>query len=147
MSNSSKIEVIAEFRGEYYFLSNFFPAPQTFNGVTFQCAEAAFQAQKEPARASEFADLDGRKAKALGRRVYLPYDWNDKRVAVMEQVVSNKFAENPNLAELLLATGEAELIEGNNWNDCFWGMCRGKGKNNLGKILMQVRAKLRGDNA
>ena len=45
---------------------------------------------------------------------------------------------------MLLATGGEELIEGNWWHDNFFGVCTcgpcdGKGKNNLGKILMRVR--------
>ena len=37
-----------------------------------------------------------------------------------------------------------ELIEGNVWNDTFWGVCNGKGHNHLGKILMKVRDEIRG---
>ena len=46
---------------------------------------------------------------------------------------------NPDLREKLVATGDAELIEGNHWNDTCWGVCKGIGQNNLGKILMEVR--------
>ena len=40
------ISTIDSFRGKYYFLSNFFPAEVTYNGLTYQNNEAAFQAQK-----------------------------------------------------------------------------------------------------
>ena len=52
--------------------------------------------------------------------------------------------ENEVLKALLLATGDAELQEGNTWNDTFWGVSSktGKGKNTLGKILMKVRGEL-----
>jgi predicted NAD-dependent protein-ADP-ribosyltransferase YbiA (DUF1768 family) len=60
----------------------------------------------------------------------------------MEELVRRKFAD-PELAEKLLATGDEELVEGNTWNDRFWGVCRGEGRNELGKILMRVRAELR----
>ena len=33
-------------------------------------------------------------------------------------------------------------IEGNTWNDTFWGVCNGQGQNWLGKILMLVRSEL-----
>ena len=40
---------------------------------------------------------------------------------------------------MLLDTGGAVLIEGNTWNDTFWGACNGKGLNHLGRILMTLR--------
>ena len=59
-----------------------------------------------------------------------------------------KFA-NPELRDLLLATGDEELVEGNYWHDNEWGNCtcpRCKnipGKNKLGKLLMQVREEIK----
>jgi len=35
------------------------------------------------------------------------------------------------------------LIEGNTWGDTYWGVCRGRGSNNLGKLLMKIREVLR----
>jgi len=46
------------------------------------------------------------------------------------------------LKEELLATEDWELIEGNTWNDSFWGVCQRKGENHLGKILMKIRKEL-----
>lgn len=47
------------------------------------------------------------------------------------------------LSEMLEATGDAELIEGNHWGDTFWGVCNGVGQNNLGKLLMAIRSENR----
>jgi hypothetical protein len=47
------------------------------------------------------------------------------------------------LKQLLLATGDKELIEGNTWGDTFWGVCNGIGQNHLGKILMAKRTELK----
>lgn len=44
---------------------------------------------------------------------------------------------------MLLKTGDEELVEGNTWGDTFWGVCKGKGRNELGKILMKVREEFR----
>jgi len=57
----------------------------------------------------------------------------------MAQCLRLKFADFPLLGSLL-ATGTEELIEGNKHNDTFWGVCAGVGENNLGKLLMRVRA-------
>ncbi len=46
-------------------------------------------------------------------------------------------------AVYLLATGSAELIEGNDWGDDYWGRATPQGKNHLGVVLMQVREELR----
>ena len=54
-----------------------------------------------------------------------------------------KFSQHPELAEKLLATGNAHLEEGNSWGDKVWGTVGGVGANNLGKILMRVRETLR----
>lgn len=59
----------------------------------------------------------------------------------MEEIVRAKFSENETLKNMLLATGDAELKEGNTWNDTFWGIDQktGSGENHLGKILMKIR--------
>jgi hypothetical protein len=60
----------------------------------------------------------------------------------MYGLILGKF-QDPELKTKLLATGDAELIEGNWWGDVYWGVCNGEGRNELGKILMQVRDELR----
>ena len=59
--------------------------------------------------------------------------------------MQDKFTRNRDLKEKLLATGDAELIEGNTWHDTYWGydITKKRGKNKLGKILMVVREDLR----
>lgn len=60
----------------------------------------------------------------------------------MKDLVRQKF-QHPELKKKLLKTKNATLIEGNTWGDVYWGVCNGVGENNLGKILMETRAKLR----
>jgi len=60
----------------------------------------------------------------------------------MSEIVYAKFMQNPALQKLLLNTGDDPIVEENSWNDTFWGTCNGKGVNNLGKILMNVRRDL-----
>ena len=131
------------FKGKYFFLSNFFPAQVSYQGILYQNTEAAFHAQKDPSRAREFCNLNPSEAKRLGRRVKLRSDWELVKDNVMFDVVALKFKQNPSLAEKLLKTGDEELIEGNDWNDRYWGVCRGKGENKLGQILQRIRSELR----
>lgn len=131
--------LIDDFRGEYYFLSNFFPCKVTIEGITFQNSEAAFQAYKCPSRVKEFVNLSASDAKHLGRQVDLRPDWEVIKLEVMYQVLCAKFKGNKLLGSWLIQTGDAILVEGNTWGDRFWGVCGGKGKNHLGVLLMQVR--------
>ncbi len=135
--------MISNFRGKYAFLSNFYEVPVSYHGYTFGSNEAAFQAAKCPNRAKEFVSLKPAEAKKLGRRVELRPEWEYIKERVMFEIVLNKFNQNPQLAKMLLATGEEELVEGNTWGDRTWGVCDGVGQNRLGKILMKVRGLLK----
>ena len=70
-------------------------------------------------------------------------DWEQVKVSVMREVVTAKFTQNPILQERLLATEDAYLEEGNNWNDKTWGTVNGIGANLLGQILMELREEFR----
>ena len=69
-------------------------------------------------------------------------DWDQVKVSVMLGLLRMKFAD-AGLRNMLLSTGNQELIEDNDWFDTFWGVCNGVGENQLGKLLMQVRAEAR----
>ena len=142
----NSVQKIDSFSGKYYFLSNFFPAEITYEGLTYQNNEAAFQAQKtlNPEEKAAFSDLDPRTSKHRGRHVRLRTDWEEVKDGIMEDIVRAKFTQNPELREQLLSTADAELIEGNTWNDRYWGVDvrSGAGQNHLGKILMKVRSEL-----
>lgn len=137
--------MIDYFVGQYYFLSNFFEAPVTYEGRTYRNNEAAFQAAKCPGRESEFQFLDPSTAKRKGRRVQLRSDWEVVKFQIMKDIVRAKFTQNKELADMLLDTGTEELQEGNTWGDRIWGVCTGTGQNRLGKILMEVRDEIRQD--
>ena len=139
-----KAKKINEFRGDYFFLSNFCHAEINYQGKTYWNNESAFQAMKCPQRADEFQELGPREAKRLGRSVKLRSDWTKVKEQIMYEICLAKFIQHPDLREKLLNTGDAELEEGNNWNDTEWGVCNGVGENKLGKILMRVREDLSG---
>ncbi|WP_300943933.1 NADAR family protein [uncultured Duncaniella sp.] len=133
---------IAQFDGQYRFLSNFSDHPVTYAGLTFKNSEAAFHAMKCPSRAAEFTELSPSQAKQLGRKVKLRLDWETVKDAIMHDIVKAKFSQDDELRVCLLSTGDAYLEEGNTWGDRYWGTVDGVGKNMLGKILMQVRDEL-----
>lgn len=136
---------IDQFRGDHFFLSNFYPCPITLDGVTYRSVEHAYQAAKthNPGFRSMIRDaIKPSYAKRLGGAAPLRDGWNDIRLDVMRELVWQKF-RIPALRDSLLATGSAELIEGNDWGDTFWGVHRGAGENHLGLILMNIRARVR----
>lgn len=137
--------MIDSFREEYYFLSNFYHVDVEYDGIVYKNTEAAFQAQKvlDDNEKLLFSDLYPREAKKLGRRVKLRKDWNDVKDNYMYEICKAKFTQHEDLAEKLLETGDEELVEGNTWNDTYWGVCNGKGKNQLGKTLMRIREELK----
>lgn len=143
---------INAFQGRYRFLSNFAPTVMTIpidrkdwskGVIEVTNAEAAFHAYKcegDAEAMQKFEGIPANEAKRKGRHVKMDVAaWDAKRLDVMRFVVHEKFRQNPTLKGMLIKTGSAKLIEGNTWNDTFWGVCGGIGKNNLGKILMKTR--------
>ncbi len=65
-------------------------------------------------------------------------NWDEIKIDVMLQGLRAKFSD-PHLKNRLLATGDAILHE-DSPTDMFWGK---KGKDMLGKLLMQVRDELK----
>lgn len=135
---------IDNFRRKYFFLSNFYIAPVTFEGLTYQNNEAAFQAAKclQKQDRIPFTEMDPSTAKHTGRHVHLRKDWENVKYQIMEDIVRNKFQQNPDLAQKLIATKDAYLEEENTWGDRIWGTINHLGENHLGKILMKIRTEL-----
>ena len=141
------MNTIESFHGEYRWLSNFWPARVFFDGFWYASVEHAYQAAKTVSdieREMMRAATKPGEAKRLGRRVTVRSDWDDIKLKVMEELVRQKFNRHPTLAAKLVATDDAELVEGNGWGDRFWGVSpvgsTGTGFNHLGRILMKVRA-------
>ena len=77
----------------------------------------------------------GNQLRILG---YVREDWDHAKVPIMIELVIQKFAK-PEFWEQLQSTENKYLIEGNDWGDTFWGFDSGRGRNVLGRILMQIR--------
>lgn len=132
--------MIKEFQGEYRWLSNFWPCIiYAYPSVehAYQAMKTLDQKQREQIRLAPTAAA----AKKLGRSVTVRTDWNDIKLRVMEVCLRCKF-KHQDLRAKLIATKGLELIEGNWWNDTYWGVCKGKGENHLGKLLMKIRSEL-----
>jgi ribA/ribD-fused uncharacterized protein len=143
--------MIKSFTGEYRFLSNFYPSPMVvelppfFGLVRVLDVEHPYQAAKCTSKEDATAILSA-KTPGMTKRLIRKMDQNPAFQAgkydVMEYLVTEKFKQNLDLGDKLIATGDQELIEGNTWGDIYWGICRAVGENNLGRILMDVRTQL-----
>jgi N-glycosidase YbiA len=127
------MNAIKGFRGRYRWLSSFWPAKVTLDGTDFSSVEHAYQAAKK-------LDVDQRRAiaslakpgqaKRYGRKLRIRQDWEEVKLAVMEDLLRQKFAHADHA-----------------WRDFWWGVCDGKGENHLGRLLMKCRDELRDSGA
>ena len=137
---------IDNFKGPFWFLSNFAFSPLMYGGLSCDTVEHAFQAAK--ATSEDLATMivaapTPQVAKTMGRKVALRSDWEQVKDMVMLDCLRAKFAGSAELAEQLDRTGDAWLEEGNTWGDRYWGTVNGEGANMLGRLLMVVRKERR----
>lgn len=127
-------------------LSNFYPSIIYFEGESYSTVHHAYVAQKtiDPwCRKLVRECKTPFEARVISKGISIRDEWCDQyKIDIMEKLIFKKF-ENPFLQSSLFATGNEDIIEVNTFNDTFWGTYKGVGENNLGKILMKVREKLR----
>lgn len=126
-------------QGDYRFLSNFYPDNNKTNEHLFQAMKTTDWKEQIVVLS---ADSPGQ-AKRLGRSVTLRPDWEEIKQDVMKELLRLKFRKGTRERKWLQDTGTAVLVEGNTWNDTYWGVCDGRGKNQLGELLMQVRQEIK----
>jgi len=135
-------------KGLYGCFSNFSSHGFELDGKFWSTSEHYFQAQKFAGTPHEeeirkaVKPLD---AASMGRERKRPLrpDWEEVKDDIMRKSVLRKFQTHKEIRDILLSTGNEELIE-ETTNDYYWGCgTEGTGKNMLGKILMEVREKLR----
>ena len=151
--------MITKFKGEFRWLSNFYPVPVVLDGMTFASVEHAYVAAKtldpqvrERIRRLPTASQAKRYGRKIGKSIPFRPAWsNEIRIRLMRDLLWQKFTE-PDLRQRLIATGDEKLIESGHWHDVFFGVCScpkcgGKGLNWLGVLLMEIRGGLRAKEA
>ncbi len=119
------------------------------DGKYWPTVEHYFQAQKFAGTDYEETIRSSRTpgdAKGNGRNKSIPLrpDWESVKDQIMYQAVLRKFQTHEDIRDRLIQTGDEELVESAP-GDYYWGCgADGTGQNKLGKILMTVRAQLRG---
>lgn len=130
------------FKDEYFFLSTFYTVPITLMIDEKECkflnVEAAYQAQKIPEIADKFSLVKGLEAKRMDDKLKITVaDWDNYKLFAMANALHAKFT-NKFLFNQLKEIKE-DIIQDNYWNDTYWGVYKGEGKNMLGKLLMNIR--------
>lgn len=129
----------------WYAFSNFSSFSVNWRGALCMTAEHAYQMAK-------FTDIEIIKKIHLSRSAhdakkiarahseFIRPDWDDEMaLETMEEIVRAKLEQHPYVKEMLIETGDMEIVEDSH-KDSFWG--RGpdwKGENHLGKIWMKLR--------
>jgi hypothetical protein len=135
----------------YGWLSNFSSHGFGLDGKYWPTVEHYFQAQKfEDGQCREKIRRarNPKEAKRLGRsRSWrLRRDWESVKADIMRKAVQKKFETHDDLRQMLLETGDEDLVE-HSRGDSYWGSGPdGNGKNMLGKVLMEVRPALSSEN-
>ncbi len=145
------VDKIDHFRGEYAWLSNFTPCIIELDGFTYPTSEHAYQSCKSD-------DIEWKRfcanpinstgqCKRQSKKIRILKNWEQIKQEKMLVILEQKFSDEP-FKSLLLGTGDAEVIEGNNHGDDYWGVPfdTGKGQNKLGIILMNIREALKNGN-
>ena len=140
-----KLDRIDNFNGYFDFLNNEYPCQIYFDGLLFKSVSYAYQAARSTQRhIREKISLADTPVELyeIATKIDDPENWNSNRLRMMEAIVRDKFRRNKDLRERLKATGERELS--NTYSDAtvsniFWGIVEGKGQNQLGRLLEQIR--------
>ena len=159
----NKILYFCRDREGFAFLSHFYPAAIRLDGETWLTVEHYYQAQKSDDPAYRDAIRSAKNPEVAKRLASQPLapgnpgrgswfrkngslprrDWHAVKLDIMRRADWAKFTQNHGLASLLLETGDAELIE-DSPAEPFWGTGPdGEGENWSGRVLMEVRERLR----
>lgn len=150
-------EIIFEYNGEFKWLSNFdiFQNEEDYIvdvfGIKYPSVEHAYQANKF--NSPDLREIiSNHPSIGLKKTVRAMLEANPlhtnklfhrDKAYIMSDLLAHKFVI-PHYKNLLLSTGDKPLIEGNRWNDKFWGVCLKtfKGRNLLAEMHMNIRKDL-----
>lgn len=135
----------------YYEFTNFSAHPVVYNGKRYPTSEHLFQSFKfidaHPEIAEYIRTCGDRPMAAFDEahryQSWVRPDWRQVNIVKMEEALRLKFTQHKRLRQLLLDTGDDELIE-DSPRDYFWGVGADySGRNELGKALERLRQELR----
>ena len=142
-------DIVGFYEREFYCFSNFSSFQVEWGGRVWQTSEHAYQAshffETAPELVEQIFQANSaheayKLAKANTDRA--PENWDEKKVAIMEDIIRHKLEQNPYILHKLRQTGGLLIVEDSPKDD-FWGWGPEKdGRNELGKIWMKLRDEL-----
>ena len=143
-------EVIGFYPREFYPFDNFSSFKVEWNGYLFSSVEEAYQAASFMGSDEELVEkikkshsVDEAQRIAYANRDKRREDWDDVKIFIMEELLRLKIEQNPYVKKKLLQTEDYMIVEDSPKDD-FWGWGSNRnGQNNLGKLWMKLREKLK----
>ncbi|MGL5579349.1 MAG: NADAR family protein [Cetobacterium sp.] len=140
------------FRGEYDFLSNFYPLETPLYDakadVWYPTVEHFYQAMKfdnvQIRQALAKHPAKGLKRVVVNLKSYISPHWKHRRESAMAIGLNRKYSqENPTILKKLVDTEGVKLVEYNTWGDEYWGVNINtkQGQNRLGEMIENIRNK------
>ena len=160
-SNTVQLPNGLAFQGANAEFSNWYPCEVPFEGTKYKSAEHAFHATRAARNGYHTLALMMELApsavtvKRLSHRIPKEQEnleWRKGEIKVLHDVVMQKFESNPALRQKLLDTGDQPLYEATGdkrWGTGHWnqkqlfGTERQTGKNEFGKLLVEIRQEIR----
>lgn len=142
--------VVGFYSREFYALNNFSSFQVDWRGYRWPTSEHAYQAAHFFETAPELVE-EIRQARSAEEACEIanahsdkdPENWQEIRVAIMEEIVRAKCQQNPHVKQKLLETLDKLIVE-DSPTDSFWGWgADRKGRNEMGKIWMRIREELK----
>jgi hypothetical protein len=149
-NRDSKLEikgkVVGFYEREFYCFSNFSSFQVKWKGRTWMTSEHAYQAahffKTAPSLVAKIYKAKSaheayKIAKANANKA--PKDWEQKKVAIMEDIVRHKLKQNPYVMQKLRQVGRRMIVE-DSFRDAYWGWgLKRNGRNELGRVWMKLR--------
>lgn len=150
--DKNNVVSFAKIAGEWGYFSNMHNSALFVNETFIPSVEALYQSCKYPLfpniQKEILSQNNAMKAKGISRKYYMfqRQDWEDVKFPIMRWCLMVKLIQNwDDLAPLLLKTKGCQIVEYST-KDAIWGAMpygydKLKGKNILGRLLMDIRDK------
>lgn len=141
--------VAAFYEREFYVFSNFSSFQVEWRGKLWPTSEHAYQAARYfETKPEYYATIQTLKSAheaydfMRNNRTEERSDWYNEKRDIMKEIVRNKLQQHAYVREKLLETGDAVIVE-DSPVDSYWGWGSDRqGRNELGKIWMELRQEI-----